>query len=121
MSNRRAPGQRLINLAAKSDFVELLDGYISESSEYSDRSQFIRDAIVEKVSATLGKEIPAQLALPPGRAGKGGAKPRAITSYREDARREKKASSKLKAAEAKIVEVVGRKYGKGGESSGVAE
>ena len=90
MSNRRAPGQRLINLAAKAEFVKLVDEYLGGIP----RSQFIREAIVEKVSDTLGKTIPAHLALPPGRAGKGGR----IESYRAEDRKEKRSNSKPSAA-----------------------
>ncbi len=67
---RRAPGQTLVNLPMKVVFRDFLDGEL-EGLGYADRSKFIRDAIREKLVA-MGKDVPVEFTLPPGRAGKGG-------------------------------------------------
>lgn len=73
MSNRRAPGQKLINFPAKENFVKFVDGKLSELN-YTERAQFIRDAMREKIERELKIKVEPDLALPPGRVGKGGAK-----------------------------------------------
>jgi len=53
-----------------------LDEAVKGSVDYSERSQFIRDAIIEMAEQVLHVTIPRELALPPGRAGKGGRQPK---------------------------------------------
>jgi Arc/MetJ-type ribon-helix-helix transcriptional regulator len=74
MLSRRAPGQKLISLAVSETFLERVDAALSRAG-YGDRSQFIRDAVVEKLSRA-GIEVPLELATSPSRRGKGGRKPR---------------------------------------------
>ena len=73
MNSRRAPGQRLINLAAKSDFIDQIDENLVRCG-YADRSQLIRDAMLEKINGVRKEDelppLPRELALPPGRVGK---------------------------------------------------
>jgi hypothetical protein len=73
MPNRRGPGQKLIPVPASEKFIrELNHGF--RRAGYTNRSQFIRDAIVEKLER-LGLKIPRELAVAPQRLGKGGGKP----------------------------------------------
>lgn len=75
VTTRRAPGQRLMNLSVKEDFLQKLDAFLEENS-LGGRSQFMRDAVREKVNRVLETEIiTREMAAPPGRAGKGGRKP----------------------------------------------
>ena len=70
MRNERGTGQKLIPIPANERFIkELNDGF--RKAGYSNRSQFIRDAIVEKLSR-MGIEIPREFAVAPDRIGKGG-------------------------------------------------
>jgi len=70
MRNERGTGQKLIPIPANEKFIkELNDGF--RKAGYSNRSQFIRDAIVEKLSR-MGIEIPREFAVAPDRIGKGG-------------------------------------------------
>jgi len=68
MPNQRAPGQKLLPIAVDEKFLRELDAGL-EKAGYRNRSQFIRDAIVEKL---LRANIPLSrdLALPPHRIGK---------------------------------------------------
>lgn len=68
MPNKRAAGQKLINVPVDENFLTQMDSAI-EKTDYSNRSEFIRAAIVEKLKSE-GFEIPASLAKPPARAGK---------------------------------------------------
>lgn len=70
MSNTRGPGQKLISVPMNEKFIEVIDAALPEMG-YSDRSSFIRDAIVEKIQAS-GIEVSAALSLAPSRTGKGG-------------------------------------------------
>ena len=70
MPNQRAPGQKLLPIAVDEKFLRELDAGLGLAG-YRNRSQFIRDAIIEKLlraNISLSKE----LALPPHRIGKGG-------------------------------------------------
>src|ERR1017187_3385973 len=69
MPNQRAPGQKLLPIAVDEKFLRELDAGLAPAG-YRNRSQFIRDAIIEKLlraDISLSKE----LALPPHRIGKG--------------------------------------------------
>lgn len=70
---------RLLPFKLKESLLEILDSHVSKSGD-SERSQFIRDAIREKLEA-LGIEVPAEYAQPTSRLGKGG--PKARTHYGE--------------------------------------
>jgi hypothetical protein len=68
MPNQRAPGQKLLPIAVDEEFLRELDAGLAQAG-YRNRSQFIRDAIIEKLlraDISLSKE----LALPPHRIGK---------------------------------------------------
>ena len=70
MPNQRAPGQKLLPIAVDEKFLRELDAGLGPAG-YRNRSQFIRDAIIEKLlraDISLSKD----LALPPHRIGKGG-------------------------------------------------
>jgi hypothetical protein len=70
MLNQRAPGQKLLPIAVNEKFLRELDAGLTQAG-YRNRSQFIRDAIIEKL-IRLGVSLPKELALPPHRIGKGG-------------------------------------------------
>lgn len=74
MPNQRSPDQKLLPFTAKNKFVEKLDSSLRELN-ISNRSQFIRDAIREKL-ARLGIAIPEELTAAEDRFGKGGPKPK---------------------------------------------
>jgi len=68
MPNQRAPGQKLLPIAVDEKFLRELDAGLAQAG-YRNRSQFIRDAIIEKLlraDISLSKD----LALPPHRIGK---------------------------------------------------
>lgn len=68
MSNNRSFGQKLIPIPVNEDFErELIAGL--KQLGCTNRSQFIRDTIVEKL-ARSGVAIPPEFALPPHRIGK---------------------------------------------------
>jgi hypothetical protein len=69
MPNQRAPGQKLLPIAVDEKFLRELDAGLG-SAGYRNRSQFIRDAIVEKL-LRADIVLPRELALPPNRLGKG--------------------------------------------------
>jgi hypothetical protein len=92
---RRAPGQTLVNLPMKIAFRDFIDGEL-EGLGYADRSKFIRDAIRDKL-IHMGKTVPVEFTLAPGRAGKGGRK-----LFRSVALNEK-TNSKADAARAKLL------------------
>jgi len=70
MPNQRAAGQQLITLYMKETFLRALDRAFPAAG-YSARSEFIRDAILEKLQS-MGILLPASEAAAPSRAGKGG-------------------------------------------------
>jgi predicted DNA-binding WGR domain protein len=92
MSNRRAAGQKLVNFPIKEDYLEFVDDQLPGMG-YTERAQFIRDAIREKIEATIGIKVDNDLVLPPGRVGKGGA--RKIDSYRADERQQKRRANSV--------------------------
>lgn len=67
--NQRAAGQKLLPIAVDEKFLRELDAGLARAG-YRNRSQFIRDAIVEKLTRA-GIAMPKELALPPHRIGKG--------------------------------------------------
>jgi Arc/MetJ-type ribon-helix-helix transcriptional regulator len=67
--NQRAEGQKLLPIAVDEKFLRELDAGLARAG-YRNRSQFIRDAIVEKLTRA-GIVVPRELALPPHRLGKG--------------------------------------------------
>jgi hypothetical protein len=67
--NRRAAGQKLLPIAVDEKFLRELDAGLAHAG-YRNRSQFIRDAIIEKLTRA-GIAVPKELALPPHRIGKG--------------------------------------------------
>lgn len=67
--NQRAAGQKLLPIAVDEKFLRELDAGLVHAG-YRNRSQFVRDAIVEKLTRA-GVALPKELALPPHRIGKG--------------------------------------------------
>ena len=72
MPNQRAEGQKLLTVPASGDFIKQIDDNLAGIG-YSNRSQFIRDTILEKMTLA-GISIPKEISLAPDRAGKGGPK-----------------------------------------------
>ena len=68
MPNQRAPGQKLLPIAVDEKFLRELDAGLGVAG-YRNRSQFIRDAIVEKL-LRANISLPRELAMPPNRMGK---------------------------------------------------
>lgn len=66
--NQRAAGQKLLPIAVDEKFLRELDAGLAQAG-YRNRSQFIRDAIIEKLTRA-GIAMPRELALPPHRIGK---------------------------------------------------
>ena len=66
--NQRAAGQKLLPVAVDEKFLRELDAGLAHAG-YRNRSQFVRDAIVEKLTRA-GIAVPKELALPPHRIGK---------------------------------------------------
>jgi hypothetical protein len=73
MPNQRSPSQRLLNLAVSREFLSELDDCLADLG-YGNRSDFIRQAIMEKL-AGLGVILPRRLAGAPARAGRTGRRP----------------------------------------------
>ena len=69
MPNQRASGQKLLPIAVDEKFLRELDAGLTRAG-YRNRSQFVRDAIIEKLTRA-GIALPKELALPPHRIGKG--------------------------------------------------
>lgn len=69
MPNQRAPGQKLLPIAVDEKFLRELDAGLGPAG-YRNRSQFIRDAIIEKL-LRADISLSRELALPPHRIGKG--------------------------------------------------
>lgn len=65
MPNKRAEGQRLINVPMDEDFIEQIDGNLAALG-YDNRSSFIRDAIVEKL-IEMGVRVPRSITVAPAR------------------------------------------------------
>jgi hypothetical protein len=70
MKTLRSPGQKLIPIPVSDAFVQELDNGLNKIG-FSNRSQFIRDAILEKLERA-GRSVPRGYSQAPGRAGKGG-------------------------------------------------
>ncbi|HVU08255.1 MAG TPA: ribbon-helix-helix domain-containing protein [Verrucomicrobiae bacterium] len=68
MPSQRAPGQKLLPVAVDEKFLRELDAGLAQAG-YRNRSQFIRDAIIEKLMRA-NVSLPKELALPPHRIGK---------------------------------------------------
>jgi Ribbon-helix-helix protein, copG family len=66
--NQRAEGQKLLPIAVDEKFLRELDAGLARAG-YRNRSQFVRDAIIEKLTRA-GIALPKELALPPRRTGK---------------------------------------------------
>ena len=64
--------QKLLPIPAKQEFIKELDAGV-RATGYPNRSQFIRDAIVDKLDG-MGITVSRELAQPPPRSGKGGRK-----------------------------------------------
>jgi Arc/MetJ-type ribon-helix-helix transcriptional regulator len=95
MPNQRAEGQKLLTVPASTDFINDIDKNLKRVG-YANRSQFIRDAIVEKM-ARAGVELPKELTLPPARTRPDGKYP----EHRPDNYvLNEKPNSKIKAAKA---------------------
>jgi hypothetical protein len=77
MGSNRSPGQVLINVAVDRSLVDLLDASLRRC-RYRSRSDFIRDAIAEKLRLN-DIPVPDQIILPPLRTGK---RSEAITPHR---------------------------------------
>ena len=73
MPNQRADGQKLLTVPASEEFIHEVDANI-EQAGYRNRSQFIRDAIVEKLERA-GVHISKNIALAPSRLGTSPAPP----------------------------------------------
>jgi Arc/MetJ-type ribon-helix-helix transcriptional regulator len=86
MPNKRAPGQKLLTLPAGEDFIRTIDKNL-KSSGYSNRSQFIRDAIIEKLQR-IGVPVDPSLAYSPDRVNS--AKVRAANKIAADALRKRR-------------------------------
>jgi hypothetical protein len=71
--NQRAAGQKLLPIAMKEEFISELDSKIPDAG-YANRSQFIRDAIIEKLQRA-GINLPKNLAQPPQRTAVSQSKP----------------------------------------------
>jgi len=67
MPNKRAPNQKLIAFPVDADFERSLEKCL-HACGITNKSQFIRDAIYEKLSR-LGMNVPASLKEPPVRFG----------------------------------------------------
>jgi len=68
MPNQRAPGQVLMPIPVDTKFLKELDSGMQRAG-YKNRSQFVRDAVVEKLKRA-GVTIPKELAMPPDRVGR---------------------------------------------------
>ena len=66
MANQRAPEQSLINFQAKHSYIAEVDKNLAACG-YSERSQFIRDTMREKIERTINVKIPPEMTLAPGR------------------------------------------------------
>jgi len=81
--NQRAAGQKLLPIAVDEKFLRELDAGLARAG-YRNRSQFVRDAIVEKLTRA-GIAMPKELALPPHRLGKSLKAPFAYPAHRTSA------------------------------------
>jgi hypothetical protein len=70
MPNQRAAGQKLLTVPCDEAFIKFIDENLDRTG-YSNRSQFVRDAIAEKLES-LGIQVPGGASNAPSRIGKGG-------------------------------------------------
>jgi hypothetical protein len=70
MSDARAIGQKLLPVPVSEKFLQEINAGVKRMG-YTSRSQFVRDAIIEKLHR-MGVVVAPELAFPPGRIGKGG-------------------------------------------------
>lgn len=70
--NQRAAGQKQVIVVMKRDFLQTIDENL-EKMGFSDRSQFIRTAVMEALRRS-GYKVSTDLSVAPSRAGKGGRK-----------------------------------------------
>lgn len=80
MGPTRSPGQKLVPVPINEELLRDLDNGLRKLA-YSNRSQFVRDAIHEKLTK-LGFRIPRMLAQAPDRIGKGGPRKKAAPAAR---------------------------------------
>jgi hypothetical protein len=63
MPNTRSPGFKLLNVQMSDEFINRLSKLVTDCG-YSNRSEFIRDAIVEKLHRS-GFDLPADVTTVP--------------------------------------------------------
>jgi Arc/MetJ-type ribon-helix-helix transcriptional regulator len=73
MPNQRAAGQKLINIPVDETFLAEIDSAIRQAG-YDNRAEFVRDAVVEKLTRA-GYKVTLRLSKAPPRFGKGGRYP----------------------------------------------
>ena len=83
MPNQRAAGQKLLPIAVDEKFMRELDAGLVRAG-YRNRSQFVRDAILEKL-IRAGVALPKDLALPPHRIGRSRKAPLSYPAHRTSA------------------------------------
>jgi hypothetical protein len=74
MPNQRGPGQKLMPVPVDDKFLRELHTGMKRAG-YRNRSQFVRDAIVEKLKRA-GFSVPKNLAVPRGRTAKAESSPK---------------------------------------------
>jgi Arc/MetJ-type ribon-helix-helix transcriptional regulator len=89
MTTTRTSGQKLLPIPASQEFINALDGAIRQLG-YVSRSQFIRDAVCEKLTS-MGVPMDRELALAPSRIGKGG-RPRKVVPAKKGAAKSRKST-----------------------------
>lgn len=78
MPSQRSKDQRGVLVMMDKDFREEIDRALPIAG-YSDRSQFIRDAVYKRLQE-IGIDVPAHLKAAPSRIGKGGRKSKVTVS-----------------------------------------
>jgi hypothetical protein len=71
MPNQRAPGQKLVTVPMKEEFIAAIDSYVLDQG--TTKAALIRDAVYEKITR-MGLPVPKNVSYAPGRTGKGGKK-----------------------------------------------
>lgn len=106
MTTKRGTDQKLLPFAARAEFIAELDKALRKL-KVTNRSQFIRDAIVEKLRL-MGVKLPETLAAAPDRFGKGGPRPGKRTGERAGAVHGRRAvSSKLTSEDEDLLDKAG--------------
>jgi hypothetical protein len=72
MPNQRSANQKPVLVMMREDFLDEINRAYPEAG-YSDRSQFIRDAVYKQIEK-LGIQLPLVIKTSPDRTGKGGPK-----------------------------------------------